>query len=304
MKLLDNLKNQIKEINTANKNYQAKIDSADILSNLYAITESEDKLISPYILKNKNSNINEKKAKVINNLIPYDEVYIEVLYAIESKTNKEYFIIATTKYLWIISLKGYLKFEYKSLSVELLKKSLLTKTISLLNYIFDIWAGDEEVNNFISIINNEEYRNKLITDTVEKYGDNEIYRMINALNAGISYDKDYNIRFYSNSINKRYNIKELENYELLLDNNVIQEKRLKEHSNKLTAPKNSCYEMKIRVTPKDHNIFEIPILEVGVRQEMYQNTSDVYIKCMEFAKEIMNQLDHISDTLQYIKKED
>ena len=128
--------------------------------------------------------------------------------------------------------------------------------------------------------------------------------MINALNAGISYDKDYNIRFYSNSINKRYNIKELENYELLLDNNVIQEKRLKEHSNKLTAPKNSCYEMKIRVTPKDHNIFEIPILEVGVRQVMYQNTSDVYIKCMEFAKEIMNQLDHISDTLQYVKKED
>ena len=59
MGILDSIKNQIKEINTANKNYQEKLEKTEEISNLYAIPpEMEDKPIDPSILKYKNSNIN------------------------------------------------------------------------------------------------------------------------------------------------------------------------------------------------------------------------------------------------------
>ena len=78
----------------------------------------------------------------------------------------------------------------------------------------------------------------------------------------------------------------------------MQEKKMKQNT-RLTAGKNSCYEIKIRITPKDNNIFEIPILEKDAIQQLYQSTSDTYIRNLEFAKRVMNILDKINEELIY-----
>ena len=304
MGIIDNLKNKFNEMEKSSTEYINTISNANIIENLNKIPKLENKDISPVLLTSKNSNITEDKAKLIINLLPINEIPLELLYTKEIKTNKEYFIIPTTKHLWIISMEGFKVFEYTSLTVKIIKKTFMTKIINLSNYIFEASNTEEEINIFINIINDINYRNNLINNTNDKYGDNEVYRTLNKINSGISYDKDYNIRFYSKEITKRYNIKELENYELLMDNNVLQEKRLKQNT-RLTASKNSCYEIKLRITPKDENIFEIPILEKDSMSNLYQNTSDTYIRNLEYARGLMKILDDINDELIYGKtKED
>ena len=301
MKIIESIKNTINNIEKSNEEYQKMIYNASTISNLNSLDSSIEKDISPSLLTSKNPNITEAKAKLIINLLPLNEIYLEVLYSKEIKTNKEYFIVPTTKYLWIISQEGYIKFEYNNLNASIIKKSLLTKTINISNYIFEISNTDEEINNFINIINNKEYRTNLINDEINKYGDNEIYRTLNKINSGISYDNNHNIRFYSKDLFKKYNIDEIENYELFMDNNVLQEKRMKQNA-RLTATKNSCYEIKIKITPKDNNVFDIPILEKDSMSQIYQNTSDTYIKNLEFAKNIMNRLDELNEEQIYGKK--
>ena len=301
MKIIESIKNTINNIEKSNEEYQKMIYNASTISNLNSLDSSIEKDISPSLLTSKNPNITEAKAKLIINLLPLNEIYLEVLYSKEIKTNKEYFIVPTIKYLWIISQEGYIKFEYNNLNASIIKKSLLTKTINISNYIFEISNTDEEINNFINIINNKEYRTNLINDEINKYGDNEIYRTLNKINSGISYDNNHNIRFYSKDLFKKYNIDEIENYELFMDNNVLQEKRMKQNA-RLTATKNSCYEIKIKITPKDNNVFDIPILEKDSMSQIYQNTSDTYIKNLEFAKNIMNRLDELNEEQIYGKK--
>ena len=300
MGILDSIKNKLNEMEKTNEEYLNKLNNANIINNLQEIPTLEEKNISPVILTSKNPNITEDKAKLINDLLPYSETYLEVLYSNEVKTKKEYFIVPTTKYLWIISLDGYNKYEYASLKVEIIKKNLLSRIINLANFILEISSTEEEINNFINIINNIEYRTNLINETINKYGNNEIYRTLNKINSGISYDKECNIRFYSKNLYKRYNIKDITNYELLMDNNVIQEKRMKQNT-RITSSKNSCYEIKIRITPTDNNIFEIPILEKDTMSQMYQSTSDTYIRNLEYAREIINKLDHLNEELIYKK---
>ena len=247
-------------------------------------------------IKNK---INEiEKAKLIIDLIPINESILEVIYSTEIKTKKEYFIVPTTTYLWIISKEGYIRYQYQSLKVEIIKKNILSKVINLSNYILEISNTEEEINSFISIINEETYRTNLIKQTIEKYGNNIKYKIINRINSGISYDQNLNIYFFSKNISRKHNISEIDNYELLMDNNVMQEKKMKQNT-RLTAGKNSCYEIKIRITPKDNNIFEIPILEKDAIQQLYQSTSDTYIRNLEFAKRVMNILDKINEELIY-----
>lgn len=294
MKILDNIKNKINEIEKNNEDYQKILDNSNVIDNLQTLPNLERKDISTEILESKNSNLTKDKAKLIIDLIPIDESILEVLYTTELKTKIEYFIVPTTKYLWIISTSGFNRYNYGSLRVEIIKNNLLTKVINLSNFILEVSNIEEEVNNFISIINDDTYRFNLINNSNDKYGYNIIYKFINRIGNGISYDLDNNIWFFTKDLSKKYNIRELDNYELLMDNNVMQEKRLKQNS-RLTAGKNSCYEIKIRIIPKNNDIFEIPILEKNSMSQLYQSTSDTYINNLDSARKIMEVLDNINE---------
>lgn len=303
MGLLDSLKGKINEFQSSSEAYNNALAKCNIVQNLFEIPKLESKPISYELITDKNPNITEDKALLIQNLLPLNDIYLEIIYGKEVKTGKEYFIVPTTNFLWLISLHGYLNFKYDNLKVELIKKGLMSKVINLSTFIFEIMNTEEEVNNFINIINNTEYRTNLINEKINIYGNEEVYRTLNKIGSGISYDKEYNIRFYSKEVNKKYNITELENYELMVDNNVMQEKRLKQNA-RMTSSKNTCYEIKLRITPKDNNIFEIPILEKDPMNTMYQATSDTYIRNLEYARELMKKLDDINDELIYAKNKE
>lgn len=291
--MFNSIKEKLNKIIQDNEDYQKLINNASIISNLQPIPALQRKYISPEILTKKNSNITKEKATLIIDLLPINDLFLEIIYGVELKTKKEYFLVPTTNYLWIISKEGYNKYNYKDLKVEIIKNGLITKVINLSNYIFEISNSDEELNNFINIINNQEFRDNLINDKYNKYGNNEINRIMNNIGSGISYN-DINIRFYSLTMNRIYRMRDIDNYELLIDNSVVQEKRLKQNA-RLTSNKNSCYEMKIRITPKDKNVFIVPILNRDEKSTVYSNTSDTFINNLQFGKTIMNILDEINE---------
>jgi len=301
MGILGNIKSKIAEISTGNTELQKIIDNANIIDNLIPIGDLKRKHIDPLILKEKNVNVREDLGTIVVDLIPANEIYLELVYTKELKSKKEYVLILTNKCLWAISKEGYNRYNYDSLKIEVIKKNILSRVVNLSSFILEIFALAEETDNFINIINNPEERNKIITEKAEIYGTNEEYRALTRYGYGISYDGENNVRFYMGNEHKRFNIQEIENYELLVDNASIQEKKQKQNV-RLTSTKTSCYEIKLRITPIKDGIFDIPILVPTPFSSSYQSTSDTYRKSMEFAREIMYQLDELNDNILYGKE--
>lgn len=293
MKLFEDFKKKIVDYNNLVEN------SNEIV--LQPLPELQEKEISTKLLELKNANINAKKARTIIDLIPLNENYIEIVYATNLKNNKEYTVIATTKYLWFVNLEGYVRYEYKSLKAELVRKKLLSNVINLSGFILDVIAMDDEFGNFINIINDETYRNNKIIQINKDYGTEEIYKTLNDQLSGLSYDKNYNIRFYFNNQIKLMNIKEISNFQLILDKSLAQEKRLKRDS-KAPGAKNNFFEMSLRIIDQNNQSFTIPILVQNNNPKIYSVGMDEYTNNLNYGKKLMSILDHLSEEAAYVKK--
>lgn len=238
--------------------------------------------------------LNDQKALLIINALPIDELYLTIMYCHECKTHKEIFIVPTTKYLWIMTSTGYLKYEYNNLSVTNIKTNIMSRTLNFCNILIEVNGTVEKIDNFVNIINNQEYRTNLINTKLQTLCDIiPTERYINDLGSGISIDKDRNIVFHTKEFNYKYKINELTNYELLLDDSVIIEKKTNRRV-RLTSNKTSCMEMYIRVTAKD-KMFIIPILEKDAFSKSHLSTSAIYINNITFAKKIIEILDYFDE---------
>lgn len=240
--------------------------------------------------------LNDNKALLIRGLLPVNEVYLTVMYAKECKTNKEYFLVPTNKYLWVISTFGYVKYLYDDLRVEIVKNNLMSKVLNLSNILLEVNGSEEKISEFIKIINDLNYRSDLSNEKLKKYcGIEPQLSLINDLGTGISMDSEKNFVFHTKNFNYKYNIKDIKNYELLLDDNVVMEKRSNRRI-RLTTNKNSCYEMTIRVTTTD-KIFILPIITKSTFGEVYQSTSAMFMNGRSFANKIMNFLDEADENM-------
>ena len=289
------IKNKISEVNKNYEEYQKELVAAEVITSVQPLpTEIQtNKRIDPNIVVNNCPDLNENKAKIILNTLPMNELHLCVLYAKEVKTNNEYYFVPTTKCLWIMSQVGYIKYEYNNLTMNVLKGGLLSKIVKINNYIFEI-TGDkiEYLNNIIS---NETFRQEEISKVNNTlYGLEPTLRIITSVESGITMDANRNIIFHTKEFSKKYNISELDNYELYLDNNPIIEKRTKMQV-RITAAKNSCYEMKLKITPKNDVAFFVQILPRSVFEKMYQNTNAEYINSFKLAREIIDLLDELND---------
>lgn len=289
------IKNKISEVNKNYEEYQKELVAAEVITSVQPLpTEIQtNKRIDPNTIVNNCPDLNENKAKIILNTLPMNELHLCVLYAKEVKTNNEYYFVPTTKCLWIMSQVGYIKYEYNNLTMNVLKGGLLSKIVKINNYIFEI-TGDkiEYLNNLIS---NETFRQEEISKVNNTlYGLEPTLRIITSVESGITMDANRNIIFHTKEFSKKYNISELDNYELYLDNNPIIEKRTKMQV-RITAAKNSCYEMKLKITPKNDVAFFVQILPRSVFEKMYQNTNAEYINSFKLAREIIDLLDELND---------
>lgn len=293
-------------INNVQEKYKRQKEEAALYNDLIEKTSTINKIAPLPAIDKKNitishqdivnicPDINDQKAQTIIGTLPIDELYLTVMYSKECKTNKEYFIVPTTKYLWFISLNGYIKYYYENSKAEIIKSNLLSKILMINNILFEVNGNNEKITNFLNLINNQAIRENLINKKMQTLcGLLPIARHLNNIGSGISFDESRNIVFHTKTFNYKYNIKEISNFELLLDDNVISEKRSYRRV-RLTSNKNSCSKIDLRISTID-KVFNIPILEKGTFSKVYQATSNIYIDSINFAKKIMEILDEFDE---------
>ena len=296
--LLTQVQNKYKEKLEENEKYKELLNKVNTLPKFYSDSHPlNNKLTISYkLLMDICPDLNENDAIILREVIPIDELILSCIYANECKTNVKFYFIATTKYLWLVNKEGHLKYNYQDLTIEVIKNSMLSKTILLSNMLFNINGTNEMLLAFVKLFQDSNYREDEINKKLEILCDT-IPRIfyLNNLGAGISIGTNNEIVFHTKTFHYKYNIKDINNYELLLDNTVIEEKKSM-HRNRITANKNSCYEMTIRITT-DNNTFFIPILEKNAFSSLYSSTSKEFRENIEFASNIIDILDDLDNKL-------
>lgn len=296
--LLTQVQNKYKEKLEENEKYKELLNKVNILPKFYNYSHTlNNKLTISYkLLMDICPDLNENDAIILREVIPIDELILSCIYANECKTNVKFYFIATTKYLWLVNKEGHLKYNYQDLTIEVIKNSMLSKTVLLSNMLFNINGSNEMLLSFIKLFQDSNYREDEINKKLEILC-NTIPRIfyLNSLASGISISINNEIVFHTKAFHYKYNIKDIKNYELLLDNTVVEEKK-SNHRNRITANKNSCYEMMLRITT-DNNTFFIPILEKNTFSALYSSTSKEFRESREFASNIINLLDDLDNKL-------
>ena len=293
---IKNLKDKYNTIKQENDTLDNLLNTTTTFQNLYKIPIQKDNNLEQKInfIQNNCPDINEEKAKLISNIIPIQETYLEVFYAKEIKSNKEYFIIPTNSYLWIISTNEYGAFDYSKLNATVIKNNLMSKIILTMNILLEINGSSDKIDKLINILNSQEFRNKIIQEKT-KYllGITPIYQKINKLNAGLSIDKDNTLVFHNKEESLKCNPKELINYEILLDNQVYFSKNSSTKTT-MTSFNISCYQITIRITTPS-TVFILPILEQNSFGTKYTNHDSKFTYSINFAKEIIAKLQTLTN---------
>ena len=291
--LINNIKKKIDTKKKENEEYN------NILNNSIKFTDFTQikTFYNEYIDKNLNliintsPDINKEKATIISKLIPLNETYLSVIYSKEVLTNTEYYLIPTNKYLWIITTTTYKIINYSDITIcNIIKNNLMSKIINFNNIVLEITGSNEQINDFINILTNTNYRNQVISNKTNYLcGITPIYQKVNNINTGISIDNNKNIVFHTKEFNYLYNYKDITNYEILVDNNVIISKQT---NTGITSMQNTCYTISIRITTKDKQ-FTLPILEQNSLGTKYSYHDTIYQSNINFSKIIFNKLNEI-----------
>ena len=293
---IDNIKNKLKNIKEENNNYNNLIETSTIFENLTNINIQNEVFNENKVhwILNNCPDLNKDKANIIANLIPKSETLLAIIFTKEIKTNTEYWLVATSKSIWIANTEKYKTISYQDIQYcTIIKNNLISKIININNILLEANGNNEKINNFLKIILSEENRNKEIEkETKYLCGIVPIYQKINENNIGISIDCNKNIVFHLNNNNYKYNISEITNYELLIDRNPIITKNQISKKN-ITGFQNKCNSITLKITLQN-TIIEMPILELDSLGRNYSINDTKFLKSMNFGKEIINKLEEIS----------
>lgn len=276
--ILNNLQDKYNNLKEENNHYKELLQNTSTITNLNPIPEnnfepSEHKIL---YITNECPDINKEKAKIIAKLIPVNETYLTIMYSKEILTNKEYYLIPTNKYLWIITEKEYLLYPYGNHNCQIIKNNIMSKIILFNNILLEINGTDNKINNFITILTNEVSRINVITEkTTYLCGIVPTYQEINNIGTGISLDNNNNIVLHTKDYNKLLNLNDITNYEILLDNQVIFGKN-QNTNNKITNFQLSCYQISIRIESTNSQTFLLPILEPNAFGTKYQRQDTIF----------------------------
>lgn len=297
--MFKNILNSIQEkIDTKKKEndlFNELIDKTTIFQNLYPIptTSVETPIQKITYITNTCPDINKEKAKTITSLIPIEETILTVLYSKEILTDKEYYLVPTNKYLWVINPTNFGAFPYENLTIQIIKNNIMSKIVLLNNILLEINGTDSKIENLINILNPDKRETIIKEKTSYLCGIIPIYQKINNINSGISIDNQSNIVFHAKEKNYKYNIQEIEDFEILLDNQVVLSKN-SQSSKSIGNFQNSCYQISIRIKSKDNTIINIPILEQNSFGTKYQRQDTIFQTNFNFAEEIINKLKSIT----------
>ncbi len=293
--MLNNLQNKYNTKMKENDNLEQLLQTSTIFQNLFPIpkTNEEPSENKTYFITNDCPDINEEKAKQIAKLLPLQETYLTVVYSKELLTNKIYYLILTNQYLWVISENNYGAYPYTNLTCQIIKNNLMSKVILLNNILLEV-NGTTKIEKFTNMINNSNDREKIIQEKTS-YLCNiiPIYQKINKNGSGISIDNQSNIVFHNKQNNFKCNINEISNYEILLDNQPYLSKN-SNTSSKITSFQTSCFQISIRITTINNQIFVMPILEANTFNSKYTTHDSIFQTSIEFSKIIIAKLNELS----------
>ena len=301
--LLNNINNKYNTIKEQNNLYKELLNTTTTISDFLPIPTQTNKQISEHLIlyiTNTSPDISKTKASIIANLIPINETYLDVYYAKEILTNNELFLIPTNLQLWIITPTSYKTLTLDQNQISIIKTNFMSKSILFNNTLLEINGTNEKINKLINILTNQNERQNIINKQTEYLcGIIPIYQQINAINSGISVDNDNNIVFHTKEKNYKYNVKEITNYEILLDNQTYYSK---ENISKTTinAMSSSCYQISIRITTRDNKII-IPILLPSTMGSKYQLHDTIFQTNINFTKSIIKKLNELSTNEQKSK---
>lgn len=295
-KIFNNLQEKYNDKKEENNHYKQLLETTTTFQNLFPIPNTTIKPCDYKItyITNDSPDLNKEKAKIIACLIPLEETYLTTIYSKEILTNQEYYLIPTNKYLWIINQKTYGAFPYQNLKCEIIKHNLMGKTILINNILLDANGTDSKIQQFLSIINNPTEREKIIQEKISYLcGIIPIYQKINNIQSGISIDANSNIVFHTKQWNYKFHYSEIECYEILLDNQVTYSSK-STTANKITNFQNSCYQISMRIEPKNKKTLIIPILEPNSFNTKYQRQDTIFQTNLNFAKEIIDKIENLN----------
>lgn len=295
-KIMNNLNNKVNSIKEENAHYKQLLETTTIFQNLFPIPTLNNQPVEYKIayITNDSPDLNKNKAELIARLIPIEETYLTTIYAKEVLTNQEYYLIPTDKYLWIINEKNYGAYPYQNLKAEIIKNNLMGKTILINNILLEINGSDTKIELFLSIINNQQKREKIIEEKISYLcGITPIYQKVNSIKSGISIDNNLNIVFHTKEWNQKFHYSEIDSYEILLDNQIVYSSK-SNTANKITTFQNNCYQISIRIEPKDKTPLIIPILEPNSFNTKYQRQDTIFQTNFNFAKEIIDTLENLN----------
>lgn len=292
---LGSIKRKYENIKNENNMLDSLLQTTTTFNNLFPIL-NKNKQISEhkisFILENC-PDLNEDKARLISSIIPIQETFLDVIYAIEVISNKEYFLVPTNCYLWVISPTNYGAYLYKDLKCQIVKNNLMSKIILLNNILLEASGGNKKIDMFLGVINDSKKREVIIQEKI-KYlqGILPVYQNLNRIGSGISLDSDENIVLHKRDDNLRVKKEELLNYEILLDNQVYLSKN-STSSNVITNFQTSCYQISIRITTTSKS-FIIPILEMNAFSNKYNSHDSIFQTNLNFAVGIIKKLDELT----------
>ncbi|MEE3344210.1 MAG: hypothetical protein VZS44_08990 [Bacilli bacterium] len=295
--MFDKLVNKINTIKEESKNLTEQLDKSEVLINLtplpdiskIPITKDTEQIISMC------PDLNNEKAIIISKVIPVEETYLDIFYIKEIITNIDYWLVLTNKYIWFINDKSYGILPYQNIKeCNIIKNNLMSKSININKIIFEINGNENKINNIISLLTNNEYRNKKIEEKTNYLcGITPIFQLINNIKSGISVDNNNNIVFHSSTENYKTTPNDITNYEVLVDNASILSKN-QERNTSINSFTTGCYSISLRITTKTKTLL-IPILEQNSLGKKYNIHDSTYEKNINFAKQIINKLNELCD---------
>ncbi len=293
--ILNKIQDKYNTIKQENDVLDQLLQKTTTFNNLFPIQINNQEILENKIttILNECPDINKEKAKIITQLIPIQETYLNMIYAKELLTNKEYYLIPTNQYLWVISQNSYGAFPYQNLTCQIIKNNLMSKVILLNNILLEA-NGTTKIETLINIIKNPTIRETIIKEKTSYLCNiTPIYQKINSIGSGISVDNQSNIVFHNKQENIKCNITEISNYEILLDNQVYLSKN-SSTLNKITSFQTSCSQISIRITTTNNQTFNITILEPNTFSTKYTTHDSVFQTNLNFAKIIMDKLNELS----------
>lgn len=235
--------------------------------------------------------INLVEAGLIDKLIPCSETIIDIKRSKETKTEIEYIFICTNRQLWVMNKNEYRCYDYENIAIaQIVNPSIMSQNVNFENMAFTIDGSENDVNRFLDIIKNSEFRNNvIISSTKYLLGLVPVVQLLNKDIVGVSFGESGQIVLHNGiDMSKIVNINDILYMQILLDGNVVQEKGRRD-AQSLVSSEVPCRKISLKFVMQNE-IFAIDVMKENLMGTLIKREDSAYQNAIEFARKIADAI--------------